>query len=199
MIKNNYIQYKPHSYIFDGKYIRSIHKYESTIYKFEPFTVCIESLIKDIQNKTLPTKKEDLSLYCFDMARKYGFLNVNKHIKSPHGYFNYEKENIAKWEYFIKDIKNIVENKDIDKTEIMNSYLIEDTYIYFDDFDTKNIAYKCDSLSSATMLYLITNKQHTKNCVKCDNIFFAKRSDAMYCNQACAKSYQREKRQEMIY
>ena len=158
----------------------------------------LESLIKDIQDKTLPTKKEDWNNCCLDMVSRYGFLNVNKHIKSSDGFFNYEKEPIAKWKYFIKDIKNIIENKDIDKIEIMNSYLIEDTYIYFDDFHTKNIAYKCNSLSSAIMLYMLTNKQHTKNCIKCNNLFFAKRSDTKYCNGNCARSYQREKRQEMI-
>jgi len=199
MIRNKYLQYKPYKYIVDGKYIKSSHKYKSPIYNFEPFVVCLESVIKDIQNKTLPTKKGGWSNYCLDMINKYGFLDVNKHIKSSDGFFNYEKEHIAKWEYFTKDIKNIIENKDIDKIEIMNSYLIEDTYIYFDEFHTKNIAYKCNSLSSAIMLYMLTNKQHTKNCIKCNNIFFAKRNDAMYCNQACARSYQREKNKKMIY
>lgn len=193
MITNKYLQYKPYKYIVDGKYIKSSHKHKSSIYNFEPFVVCLESLIKDIQDKTLPTKKEGWNNCCLDMVSKYGFLDVNKHIKSSDGFFNYEKEHIAKWKYFIKDVKNIIENKDIDKIEIMNSYLIEDTYIYFDDFNTKNIAYKCNSLSSAIMLYMLTNKQHTKNCIKCNNLFFAKRSDAKYCNGNCARSYQREK------
>ena len=194
MIQNNYIQYKPYKYALDDEYIKSLHKGKSSTFNFEPHNVSLESVIQKIENIDIPTTKEDWSIYCLDMVNKFGFLNINKYVKGSYGFCDYEKEPIVAWKSFVIDLKSIIQNKDIDKIEVMNNYLKEDTYIYFDEFHTKNIAYKCDSLSSAIMLYMLTNKQHTKNCIKCNNLFFAKRNDAKYCNGNCARSYQRQKK-----
>ena len=192
MIQNNYIQYKPYKYVLDDEYIKSVHKNKSSMFNFEPHNVSLESVIQKIENKDIPTTKEDWGMYCLDMVNEFGFLNINKYVKSSYGFFDYEKEHIVKWKSFAIDMKNIIQNKDIDKIEVMNSYLQEDTYICFDEFHSKKISYKCNSLSSAIMLYILTNKKHSKNCLKCNNIFFSKRSDAKYCNGSCARSYQRK-------
>ena len=191
-IQNQYLQYKPYKYFLDGEYIKSSHKHKSSVFKFEPFAVSLESIIQKIDKKDLPINKEDWGSYCLDMVNEFGFLNINKYVKSSHGFFNYEKEHIVRWKTFAIDLKNIIQNKEIDKIEVMNSYLIEDTHIYFDDFHLKNISYKCNSLASAIILYIITNKKHSKNCIECNNIFFAKRSDANYCSGNCARRYQRK-------
>ena len=87
--------------------------------------VSLESVIQKVENKDIPTTKEDWNIYCLDMVNDFGFLNINKYVKSSYGFFDYEKEHIVKWKSFA-NLKNIIQNKDIDKIEVMNSYLQEE-------------------------------------------------------------------------
>lgn len=62
------------------------------------------------------------------------------------------------------------------------------------DFETQSISLKCDSLASACMLSIVSNKKHLKTCLQCNKLFYAKRSDAMYCNSSCGRNNQGSRR-----
>lgn len=62
------------------------------------------------------------------------------------------------------------------------------------DFEKQVISLECDSLASAIMLSIVTNKKHLKSCLQCNKLFYAKRSDAMYCNSSCGRKNQGDRK-----
>lgn len=190
LITNTYIQYKPcGSYAIDKKHIKLSYRFG--VPQHEPSIIKLEDVIKKISKNKIPTTEKEWESYCLDLVQNFGFLNTSKEYNS---YISYEKESINKWKQFVLDLKCILKNNINDSNNVIriNRYLMKDTHLYFDDFHVKNLSYKCNSLASAIILYIITNKKHSKNCIQCNSIFFAKRSDALYCSGNCSKTYQRK-------
>lgn len=60
------------------------------------------------------------------------------------------------------------------------------------DFKKNSILLKCDSLASACILSIVSDKKYLKSCLQCNKLFFAGRSDTKYCNTSCGKQYTRK-------
>lgn len=117
----------------------------------------------------------------------------------------YVKEKAYEWIRLVKTVQYAV--KIIDDETYRESLRPDDRFFndgYIDlylgeikpryDFETKAISLECDSLASAIMLSIVTNKKHLKSCLQCNKLFYAKRSDAMYCNSSCGRNNQGSRR-----
>ena len=58
------------------------------------------------------------------------------------------------------------------------------------DFETNTISLKCESLASAIILKILSNKKHLKSCESCSKLFFSKRSNTQYCSPTCGRKNQ---------
>ena len=134
--------------------------------------------------------------------------HANLHINSldEHRANNpYEKEKAYKWIRLVETVQYAL--KIIDDDSYRESLKPDDRFFndgYIDlylgeikpryDFETQAISLECDSLASAIMLSIVTNKKHLKSCLQCNKLFYAKRSDAMYCNSSCGRNNQGSRR-----
>ncbi len=62
------------------------------------------------------------------------------------------------------------------------------------DFQTNTISLKCESLASAIILSIVSNKKHLKSCEVCSKLFFSTRSNTKYCNTTCGRSNQGDRK-----
>jgi len=64
------------------------------------------------------------------------------------------------------------------------------------DFETNTISLKCESLASAIILKILSNKKHLKSCEVCSKLFFSTRSNTQYCNTTCGRRNQGDRKQK---
>ena len=144
--------------------------------------------------------------------RVYNDIKLNQHAslfpESDVDYQNdnlYEGETTDKWLRFISTLQYALkrfDDEDFYQSQRADDRFFNDTAVEMFinevqpsfDFETQSISLKCDSLASACMLSIVTNKKHLKSCLQCNKLFYAKRSDAMYCNSSCGRNNQGSRR-----
>ena len=121
---------------------------------------------------------------------------------------NYEGELDGAWVILVKNLQFLL--KAINSKEFYRNAELEDRLWntdYFNDslknvyptFDIESGEMKLNTLSfgSALLLNILNNKNYLKSCIYCNGMYFAKRSDSIYCNNNCAKNYQRNKQRQL--
>jgi len=117
----------------------------------------------------------------------------------------YQPEPAEKWWRFITTLQYLmkrIEDINFNESQRPDDMYFNDTQVelYLNeikpsyDFNTQSISLKCDSLASACILSIVSNKKHLKSCKQCSKLFFAGRSDAMYCNSNCGRNNQGSRR-----
>jgi hypothetical protein len=119
--------------------------------------------------------------------------------------YPYDGEEVGEWlrlvetvQYALNRIKIPNFNKSMQSSdaffheEQIQLYLNEVNPVY--DFDKETISLKCDSIASAIMLYIVSNKRRLKSCEVCSKLFYAKRSNAQYCNTTCGRKNQGDRK-----
>lgn len=187
---------------------------------YTPINISLESTIQRLSNEKLPkqTDKQGRTNLALQLTKDYGFLYLPKHIQSFNHDIElnkhvsllplseemlkpYEGESVRQWVKLVETVQyalNRINIPDFTKTmrsseaffhdEQIQLYLNEVNPIY--DFDNESISLKCDSIASAIMLYIVSNKRNLKACNQCSKLFYSKRSDAMYCNTSCGRKNQ---------
>jgi len=206
-----------------GRHITIIKAINPNIYT--PINISLESTIQRLSNEKLPkiSDKEGRTNLALQLTKHYGFLYLPKHIESFNHDIElnqhvsllplteemlrpYEGESVGQWIKLVETIQYALNRINIpDFTKSMRSaevffhdeqiqlYLNEVNPVY--DFDKETISLKCDSIASAIMLYIVSNKRRLKSCEVCSKLFYAKRSNAQYCNpNTCGRSNQGSRR-----
>ena len=62
------------------------------------------------------------------------------------------------------------------------------------NFDSQEIELECESLASAIILSIVSNKRHLMSCGQCHKLFYSKRSDTKYCSQTCGRKNQGDRK-----
>jgi len=188
---------------------------------YTPINISLESTIQRLSNEKLPKQsdKEGRTNLALQLTKDYGFLYLPKHIESFNHDIElnqhvsllplseemlrpYEGESVRQWVKLVETVQyalNRINIPDFTKTmrsseaffhdEQIQLYLNEVNPVY--DFDSESISLKCDSIASAIMLYIVSNKRRLKSCEVCSKLFYSKRSDKQFCNNNCAKKSQR--------
>ena len=66
------------------------------------------------------------------------------------------------------------------------------------DFESNTVSLKCESLASAIILKILSNKKHLKSCEACSKLFFSTRSNTQYCSPTCGRKNQGDRKQKTI-
>ena len=202
-----------------GRYTTIIKAVNPNIYT--PINISLESTIQRLSNEKLPkqTDKEGRTNLALQLTKDYGFLYLPKHIQSFNHDTElsqhvsllplteamlrpYEGESVRQWIKLVETIQYALNRLNIPEyTKTMRSsdafFYDEQIHLYLNevnpvyDFDKETISLKCDSIASAIMLYIVSNKRHLKSCKVCSKLFYSKRSDKQFCNNNCAKKSQR--------
>jgi len=119
----------------------------------------------------------------------------------------YDGEAARKWERLISTVhyclkrisddsfsNSISPQSNIEFGWSIEKYLNEVNPVF--DFETNTISLKFESLASAIILKILSNKKHLKSCESCSKLFFSKRSNTQYCNTTCGRRNQGDRKQK---
>ena len=146
------------------------------------------------------------------ITRRREAYDHSKELKSATGWDDYpilgEKNPIFKGEpidtwfnflgtiqFFSKSLEdhNFFENLDSStkffRTDEANE-LLKDINLRF-DINTQKVSLSSNSFAASMILYLVSKKRHLKSCLECSNLYFAHRTDKIFCNPNCTKKHER--------
>ncbi len=149
-------------------------------------------------NKYIDDAKDEIE---YEMNTDWNWLTLDEYItKDP-----YSGDEPSQWKDLIETIQTTlkrINNSDFSESMSSTDKFFNDSRIKFYlngvspefDVDTQSIKLKPNSLASAIMLSIVSNNKHLKTCEVCSKLFFAKRSNAQYCNTTCGRSNQGSRR-----
>lgn len=153
-------------------------------------------------NKYIDDIKDEIE---YEMNTDWSWPTLDECIKKD----PYVGDKPSQWRDLIKTIQTTL--KRINNTEYSESLSSADKFfndsrikfylngvsIQF-DIDNKSILLKPNSLPSAIMLSIVSNKNHLKSCEICTKLFFSKRSDTKYCSTTCGRKNQGDRKLKSI-
>ena len=198
------------------------------LFSYDKYKISIESTIQRLSNEILPDEFDldswhQLSL---QLTNDYGFLYFNQYMQSAkdeiellqHTDWNwpllnecmeknpYKGESVNEWKKLILTVQQITMslNKDESPTETKKYFLNSSVANYLKgvnptfDFDKQLIKLECESLASAIILSIVSNRRHLMSCYQCNKLFYSKRSDTKYCSQTCGRKNQGSRNKKII-
>lgn len=189
--------------------------YEEVPIELEPTLQYLNSIdIETINGAELGEKLTHkygfLNFKPFVVLRREAYEN-NENLKSATGFDFpsigdkkpiYDGEPISTWMTFVKTIQFFSKSlQDIEyynqlkphqiffRTNEVND-LLKDINLKF-DINTQKVSLSSNSFAASMVLYLISKKRHLKSCNECSNLFFAQRTDKLFCHPNCSKKYSR--------
>lgn len=149
-------------------------------------------------NKYIDNAKDEIE---YEMNTDWNWLTLDEYITK----YPYEGDEPSQWKDLIQTIQitlKRINNSEFSESMSSTDKFFNDSRIKFYlngvspefDVDTQSIKLKPTSLASAIMLSIVSNKKHLKTCEVCSKLFFAKRSNAQYCNTTCGRSNQGSRR-----
>lgn len=149
-------------------------------------------------NKYILSLKDDIKLL---ENTDWNWLTLNEYMeKNP-----FRGESVNDWRHLITTIQQsvrrindesfestLIETKKYFVNSSISKYLQGVNPVF--NFDTQEIMLECESLASAIILSIVSNKRHLMSCRQCHKLFYSKRSDTKYCSQGCGRKNQGSRR-----
>jgi hypothetical protein len=116
----------------------------------------------------------------------------------------YDGEDISRWWFLVETVqfisKSISDSKYLESVDGKKKFfhyesinnIIKSIYLQY-DMEKHSVSLHANSLASAIVMHVVSQANHLKKCEECSALFFAKRSNAQFCNNNCAKKNQRNR------